>query len=71
MSHSRNLLLTVVFAATFALLTTPGRAAQAAALWQIGKPDNGNTEFALAPSGYNQFKNDGFFVVGESDAKRD
>ena len=40
-------------------------------LWQIGKTNGGNAEFALAPGGYSQFKNDGFFVVGSSDAKKD
>ena len=40
-------------------------------LWQIGMPDTNNLEFALAPKGYNQYKEDGFLVVGESDSKRD
>jgi alpha-mannosidase len=40
-------------------------------LWEIGKADRGNAEFALAPGGWGQFKNDGFFVVGASDAKKD
>jgi alpha-mannosidase len=40
-------------------------------LWQIGKPDHNDAEFALAPNGYAQFQRDGFFAVGESDAKRD
>ena len=40
-------------------------------LWQIGKPDHNNAEFALAPDGYRQFTSDGLFVVGESDARRD
>jgi len=40
-------------------------------LWVIGKDDNGNAEFALAPDGYHQFARDGFFVVGKSDARRD
>jgi alpha-mannosidase len=40
-------------------------------LWQIGKADGGNAEFALAPGGYAQFKSDAFFVVGSSDAKKD
>ncbi len=40
-------------------------------LWQIGKADGNNAEFALAPGGFAQFKNDGLFVVGSSDAKRD
>jgi len=42
-----------------------------AMLWEIGKADRSNTEFALAPSGWAQFKNDGFFVVGTSDPKKD
>ncbi|MBN1506912.1 MAG: hypothetical protein JW955_08700 [Sedimentisphaerales bacterium] len=32
-------------------------------LWQIGRADGDNAEFALAPGGYAQFKNDGFYVV--------
>lgn len=40
-------------------------------LWQIGKPDQNNAEFALAPNRYGEFRNDGLFVVGQSDAKRD
>ncbi len=39
-------------------------------LWQIGKDDNGNAEFALAPKGYAKFGEDGFFIVGQSDPKR-
>ncbi len=45
--------------------------ASAAVLWEIGKPDGGNGEFALAPNHYNDFREDGFFVVGRSDAQRD
>jgi len=44
---------------------------QPAPLWEIGKADRSNAEFALAPGGYAQFQNDGFFVVGSSDPKRD
>jgi len=40
-------------------------------LWQIGKPDGDNREFALAPAGFEQFREDGAFFVGESDAARD
>lgn len=40
-------------------------------LWQIGKPDHNNAEFALAPGGYAQFKNDALFIAGKSDAKQD
>ncbi len=40
-------------------------------LWEIGKADNDNAEFALAPDGYAQFEDDAFFVVGASDSKKD
>ncbi|MHB8865643.1 MAG: polysaccharide lyase family protein [Pirellulaceae bacterium] len=40
-------------------------------LWQIGKPDNDDREFALAPRNYDQFRDDGFFVVGKSDPQHD
>jgi alpha-mannosidase len=42
-----------------------------APLWEIGKADRSNAEFALAPGGYAQFRNDGLFVVGTSDPKKD
>jgi hypothetical protein len=44
-------------------------AADTKPLWQIGVKDGNNAEFALAPKGYNHFDEDGFFVVGQSDAK--
>ncbi len=40
-------------------------------LWQIGKQDGGDGEFALAPGGYAKFQDDGFFMVGKSDSKLD
>ncbi|MCY3021686.1 MAG: polysaccharide lyase family protein [Planctomycetota bacterium] len=46
-------------------------AEEAKTLWEIGKSDNNNAEFALAPGSYAQFKDDGFYVVGQSDPKRD
>lgn len=52
-------------------LAAPALAAESATLWQIGKADKTNTEFALAPAGYRQFKDDAFFVVGKSDPKLD
>jgi hypothetical protein len=42
-----------------------------ARLWQIGKSDGDDREFALAPGGYRDFAEDGFFAVGESDSARD
>ena len=46
-------------------------AASARVLWRIGKPDNNNAEFALAPGGYCRFQDDAYFLVGQSDPKRD
>lgn len=46
-------------------------AADTQLLWQIGKPDHNNAEFALAPGGFAQFSDDAFFVVGQSDPKHD
>jgi hypothetical protein len=40
-------------------------------LWRIGAPDDNNAEYALAPNRYSEFREDGFFVVGKSDPKRD
>ncbi|MBN2508038.1 MAG: hypothetical protein JXQ71_15230 [Verrucomicrobia bacterium] len=40
-------------------------------LWEIGKADNSTREFALAPNRYSQFREDGLFVVGRSEAARD
>lgn len=46
-------------------------------LWQIGHEDHSAAEFALAPSGYNDFLEkdfgweDGYFLIGKSDAKKD
>jgi len=51
--------------------STTAASGQSMVLWQIGKPDNDNREFALAPRGYPQFREDGFFVVGKSNPKRD
>ncbi len=46
-------------------------AADAPRLWEIGQPDGKNAEFALAPGNYSKFRQDGFFVIGQSDPKRD
>jgi len=48
-----------------------GLAAHAGTLWQIGQRDNSTAEFALAPADYRAYRAPGFFVVGESDPKRD
>ncbi len=72
MQRSRLLLLTAV--AVLGCSTAEGADSAAdpsRVLWQIGKPDNNNAEFALAPGGYSRFQADGFFVVGQSDPQRD
>jgi alpha-mannosidase len=52
-------------------LLRPVGAAEPTTAWQIGTCDNLNAEFALAPQGYQRFRDDGFFVVGKSDPKVD
>jgi len=44
---------------------------QGKVLWEIGKADNNDREFALSPNGHGRFKEDGFCAVGQFDAKRD
>ncbi len=41
------------------------------ALWKVGVKDGATAEFALAPGNYAGYRDDGFFVVGRSDPKRD
>jgi alpha-mannosidase len=64
-------LLFLVFLLALSMPNRLAGADSAGLLWQIGKPDNDDREFALAPNGYSQFREDGFFVVGKSDPKRD
>jgi hypothetical protein len=46
-------------------------AAEPGWLWQIGTADKDNREFALAPGNFAKYQDDGFFVIGQSDPKRD
>jgi hypothetical protein len=62
---------TLAFAFAFLACVSAASAANNPVLWEIGKADNNNAEFALAPKGYDQCKSDGLFVVGESDPKLD
>ena len=48
---------------------TASQADQAKVLWQIGTKDQNNAEFALAPKDHAKFKEDAFFVVGQSEAR--
>ncbi|MHB8520553.1 MAG: polysaccharide lyase family protein [Limisphaerales bacterium] len=54
-------------------LVSPAWASEAARVrfWQIGEANHDDREFALAPDRYQEFRTDGFFVVGQSDPKRD
>lgn len=56
--------------AVLCLLTTPA-AFCAPLLWEIGKADNDDREFALAPNRYGEFREGVLYVVGRSDPKRD
>jgi len=69
--HHLAILLSLLVLALCGGLPQEGTAAEARLLWEVGKPDGKNAEFALAPNRYNQFRDDGFFVVGRSDPRRD
>jgi len=59
-------------AAAVAGMWIPALAEPAPALiWEIGVRDNSFSEFALAPKKYGEFKQDGLFVVGQSDTRKD
>jgi hypothetical protein len=66
MATHATFLLRLQFLLVLAALTCP---AEAKTLWQIGVKDRNNTEFELAPKGYDHFAEDGFFIVGQSDTK--
>jgi hypothetical protein len=51
-------------------LTFDLQVAHSRTLWEIGKHDTNNAEFALAPGNYAKYQEDGFFVVGSSSAKQ-
>jgi hypothetical protein len=54
-----------------ALTSAAAEAATSNWLWQVGAADGKNEEFALAPNRYGEFKADGLFAVGRSEAKQD
>ncbi|MGE5361927.1 MAG: polysaccharide lyase family protein, partial [Bacteroidales bacterium] len=47
----------------------PLQAAAPRVLWQIGRSDGSNAEFALAPKDYQKFSEDGLYVVGRSESR--
>jgi hypothetical protein len=66
-----TLLATLLFAFLCPAVSSLVAEQNSSVLWQIGMPDGTDTEFALAPADHRKFKEDGFFLVGESDPKRD
>jgi len=59
--------ITVVWLLIWLLIINPAPVL----LWEIGKPDRNNLEFALSPNHYKEFKEDGLFVVGQSESRTD
>ncbi|MFI5381432.1 MAG: polysaccharide lyase family protein [Tepidisphaerales bacterium] len=53
------------------LASLPMTTLSAKTLFQIGKPDHSNAEFAQAPADYSNVKQDGLFAIGQSDPKKD
>jgi hypothetical protein len=70
MRLSDKIRLHVFTAALLIALASSGQA-QTAQLWSIGTPDQDDSEFALAPGGYTQFRSDAFYVIGRSNPKSD
>jgi alpha-mannosidase len=67
---ARTILALLVTAVLLSLLSVRVEE-KTALLWQIGKPDYEDREFALAPKDYGRYKEDGLFVVGQSDSRTD
>ena len=67
MTRARPTILAAVLAASAAWLL-PLHAAAPRVLWEVGRSDGSNAEFALAPKDYRQLRDDALFVVGGSDA---
>ena len=65
----KHLIIPLFATAVYGMSMPSSPGAESKILWQIGKADASNAEFALAPGGYAKFKQDGFFVVGQSDPK--
>jgi hypothetical protein len=68
--NTRNLLI-LVAAVVFQALPARPAATATQTLWAIGKADGQNAEFAQAPKDYLRIQQDGFFVVGRSEAAHD
>ena len=64
-------LLGLLLAAVLLIMLSVRVEEKTALLWQIGKPDHDNREFALAAKDYRRYQEDGLFVVGQSDSRTD
>lgn len=71
------LLIVSVSIQAFCFQTARAQSAPLKTIWQIGTKDTSAAEFALSPGGYKDFLKqdfgweDGFFVIGKSNAKTD
>ncbi len=61
----------LLLAAVLLILLSVGVEEKTVLLWQIGKPDQDDREFALAANDYRRYQEDGLFVVGQSDSRID
>jgi len=68
---THNLLLIAFPALLLGLATGATNTAETQTLWSVGIVDGNNAEFAHAPKDYQQIKEDGYFVVGRSEARQD
>jgi len=71
MNYRNSSQLLVTFLALVSLGAPLAARTEADYLWQIGKADNNTSEFALGPDGYSKYSDDGMFIVGQSDPKKD
>ena len=55
----------------FSSLIANGLAESPVTLWSIGKSDDSTAEFALGPASYRDYRQAGFYVVGESSPRKD
>ena len=68
---TRSLTIHLLLSAVHGMLLPSAQGGAATTLWQIGKADHSNAEFALAPNQFARFAQDGFYVIGESTPQRD
>lgn len=65
-AEMKDLTLALVF-----LASTTTAIADNRPLWEIGKADGNTAKFALGPNNYAAYRQPGFFIIGQSDPKKD